>query len=76
MTRDVQQPLTNVQLELLKTFSYNLPEAELQELKRVLANFFAQKAIALADNAWELQGWNEQKVEKLLSTKLRARSKK
>jgi len=70
-----QHPLSNVQLEILKTFSYNLSEQELLEMKIILANFFAEKAIALADQAWEDKGWNNEKTEQLLKTKLRARKK-
>mgnify|MGYP003513248332 CR=1 FL=1 len=68
-----RQPLTNVQLEILKTFSYSLSEQDLAEMKKLLANFFAERAIALADKAWDEQSWNDSKVEKLLNTKLGSR---
>lgn len=71
-----RQPLTNVQLEILKTFSYSLSEQELLEMKRLLASFFAKRAIAIVDKAWDEQGWNDKKVEELLKTKLRSRKKK
>ncbi|MFN0213836.1 MAG: hypothetical protein ACKVT2_06230 [Saprospiraceae bacterium] len=71
-----RQPLTNVQLEILKTFSYSLSEQDLAEMKKLLASFFAKRAIALADKAWDEQGWNDSKVENLLNTKLRSRKNK
>jgi hypothetical protein len=37
----IKQPLTNVQLELLKTFSHQLPDNDLLELRKILAAFFA-----------------------------------
>jgi hypothetical protein len=46
-------PLSNLQMELLKLYSTNLPEPELIELKMILANYFAQKAIQGADLIWE-----------------------
>ena len=36
----INQPLSNVQLELLKTFSHNLSDNELKELKALLVDFF------------------------------------
>jgi hypothetical protein len=66
-----QQPLSNTQLEILKVFSHELNEEDLQELKKLLADFFAQKAIQEANRVWDEEQWNESKVEELLSTKLR-----
>jgi hypothetical protein len=43
------QPFSNVQMELLKVFSYNLENSELLELKEVIANYFAQRAIKAAN---------------------------
>lgn len=62
--------LTNVQLELLKVFSYQVSDEDLLELKDTLAKFFAEKAIQSANQAWDEQGWDDQKVDELLSTKL------
>jgi hypothetical protein len=71
-----RQPLTNVQLEILKTFSFSLSEQDLAEMNKILANFFAKRAIALADKVWDEQGWDDKKVENLLNTKLRSRKNK
>lgn len=67
----IQQPLTNVQLELLKAFSHQLEEEELLELRILLARFFAQKAIAAANKAWDEKGWTNEDVDRILNTKLR-----
>lgn len=64
--------LTNLQLELLKTFSHELSEEELRDVRRLLADFFARRAIKLANEVWESEGWNEEKVDALLNTKLRS----
>jgi hypothetical protein len=45
--------LTNLQQELLKLYSFDLPAQELKELKDALAHFFADKAVKAADQAWE-----------------------
>lgn len=72
----IQQPFSNVQLELLKTFSYQLADAEILELRKVLASFFAQRAIRLANQKWDEEKWNEETVDKLLNTKMRKKKPK
>ena len=72
--QEIQQPLTNVQLELLKTFAHNLNEEELLQLRKLLAAFFAQRAIEAANRAWDEKGWTDADVDRLLNTKLRKRS--
>lgn len=72
----IKQPLTNVQLELLKVFSHELKEEDLLELRKVLVEFFARKAIALANKAWDEKGWADEDVDRLLNTKLRIKSNK
>ena len=67
----VKQPFTNAQLELLKTFSHDLSESELAELKKVLAQFFAQRAVREADQVWDEKGWTEGDVERMLQQKMR-----
>jgi hypothetical protein len=67
----IKQPLSNVQLELLKAFSHQLPENDLLELRKLIAHFFAQKLIQQADKVWEEKNWTEQTVEDLLNTKMR-----
>ena len=67
----LKQPFTNVQLELLKTFSHNLPESDLLDLKKTLASFFADKLINQANKVWNEQKWNGEKVDLLLQTKMR-----
>lgn len=67
----LKQPFTNVQLELLKTFSHDLPESDLIDLKKTLALFFAEKLINQADKAWDKENWNNDTVDEFLHTKMR-----
>jgi hypothetical protein len=50
--------LTNVQIELLKLFQYNLPEKQLLEIKNILAKYFAESATEEMDKLWEEKGWD------------------
>ena len=69
--QQINQPLTNVQLEVLKAFSYNLNDNDLSEFKNLLASYFAKKAIDLADKAYEENKWSDKDVDKMLDTKMR-----
>ena len=64
-------PFTNVQLELLKTFSHQLPENELLELRKTLALFFAQRLVTLADEVWVSKNWTNETIDNMLHTKMR-----
>lgn len=60
-------PLSNVQLELLKLFSTNMGQEELVELKTVLANFYADKAILQANRIWDDKGYSDELMDKWLN---------
>ena len=47
------QNLSNLQMELLKLYSTDLEYDDLIELRKVLANHFAQKAMNGADTVWK-----------------------
>lgn len=64
-------PLTNVQVELLKVFSRNLSEADLLELKKTLADFFAKKAMDEADAIWQKNKWTKDDEESFSKDHLR-----
>lgn len=67
----LERPLSNLQLELLKTFSHQLSDQDLLQVKTMLAAFFAKKTIETANRAWDEENWNSEKVDQLLRTKLR-----
>ncbi|CAN5336863.1 hypothetical protein BH09BAC4_BH09BAC4_34020 [soil metagenome] len=69
------QPLSNIQLELLKVFSRNVPDEDLKAIKVLLSNYFAQKAITLADQAWEQEGLTEETMKEWRQTHLRTEYK-
>lgn len=61
------RPLSNLQLELLKLYSTNLEKKDLVEIKRMLANYFAQRAIKEADRIWEEKGLSNKDMDKWLN---------
>jgi len=58
------QPLTDLQLELLELYSTNLDQRDLLEIKRMLAPFFAHRAIKEADRIGEEKGLSDEDMEK------------
>ena len=51
--------LTNLQVELMQTFSYSLPEEQLIEIRQLLARYFLDKADAEMDKLWQENGWGK-----------------
>lgn len=56
--------LSNMQKELLKLYSTEIPEEQLQEIKILLSNYFADKASDEMDRLWDLNNWNDQTMKK------------
>ena len=56
--------LTNLQLELVKIFSYDLKENQLREIRSLLAQYFAEKATTEADKLWKEKGWSNKTMTK------------
>lgn len=55
--------LTNLQLELLETFSYDLKESQLMEIKKLLIDYFADQITTGMDQLFEENDWGEEKIE-------------
>lgn len=67
--------LSNLQLELLKVFSYNLSEEELLEFRNLLAHFLAQKLDREMDRLWEERGWTEETMRQWANEHMRSSRK-
>ncbi len=62
--------LSNLQVELLKVFTYDLSETQLFEIKTLLANYFAQKASDRMDELWEENGWTAEMMKERVNQQL------
>ena len=63
--------LNPTQLHLLKMFSYAKNEDSLNEIKKALTTYFAQKVEEEMDHLWETGEWNQEKNEAILNEHLR-----
>lgn len=56
-------PLSNAQVEILKAFSVNLNEDDLQDFKRNIAQFMLEKIRTIADKEWKEKGYNDDTIK-------------
>jgi hypothetical protein len=61
--------LSNLQLELLKLYSTNVEEDDLNDVKILLASYFSKKAISEADKVWESKKLSNKDMDKWLNEK-------
>ncbi len=61
------QPLSNLQHELLKLYASNIDDADLINIKRYLAKYFADKAITEADKIWDKNKYTNETMEQWLN---------
>ncbi len=60
----IPQPFTNLQLEILKLYAREVSEQDLQRIKLLLGQYFADRASDLADEAWEKKQLTEEEILK------------
>jgi hypothetical protein len=52
------QQFTNLQWQLLQLYNRNISDANLLEIKQLLANYFAEKASEEMSKLWDSNGWS------------------
>ncbi len=65
------QKLSNLQLELIKTFSYQLDDTQLLEIKDILSKYFAEKATQEMDKLWDENKWTNATMDTWANEHLR-----
>jgi len=63
--------LSNVQIELLKLFQYDLPDSQLIEIKNLLVKYFAEKATTEMDKLWDENNWDNNLMDEWANDHLR-----
>lgn len=67
--------LTNVQMELLKVFSKNMPDEQVLEIRLLLSNYFAEKAMDEFDQLENLNGWTKETYQQWSNEHWRTQAK-
>lgn len=65
----IHPPLSNIQAELLKLFSVDIPEKNLKELKNIIARYLLEKARDKADTVWDKKDYTDEKLQQILNKK-------
>jgi hypothetical protein len=60
---DSAKKLSNLQLELLKVFSFDLSEEQIKEIKSLLSAYFADKVTSEMDDLFQANNWGEEKIK-------------
>ncbi len=55
--------LTNLQLELLKIFKFDIGDDQIKEIRTILAAYFAEKVTTEMDTLFESNKWGVEKIE-------------
>ena len=63
--------LSNLQIEILRTFSKPLPEQQVLEIRQILADYFAKKIDDDVNKLFEEKSWNESTIDGWLKEHLR-----
>lgn len=67
--------LSNLQLELLKIYSFNIKDEQLLEIKNLLGNYFANKVSEDIDKLFEEKDWGLEKIQEWSEEHMRTSSK-
>ena len=57
--------LSNLQLELLRTYSRDVSEEDVVAIRQFLAQYFAEKAMNMADQVWDANSWTSYDTQRL-----------
>ncbi len=68
---EVSSKLNNLQLDLLKMFSFNISDSQLIEIRELLRNFFANKAVDEMDKLWDDSNWDDETMDAWANEHLR-----
>jgi hypothetical protein len=65
------KPLTNVQVEILQSFNYQLSDEELTSFRKMLVEYFADRISDDIDHLFREKGWSNEKSDEWASIHMR-----
>ncbi len=65
------QPLSNIQLELLKLYTTNLSESQLLDIQQLLSEYFSNLIDRDMSALWEEKKWDAQTIKQWKQERLR-----
>jgi len=67
--------LSNLQMELLEVFSFEVSDEQVKEIRSLLVEYFADKVTADVDELFKEKGWGEEKIEEWSKEHMRTKYK-
>ncbi len=67
MIKSHTQPLSNIQMELLKLYSTGISDENLIAIKTIISQFLFEKSISEADSVFEQKKYNSETINKWLN---------
>ncbi|MDX2174449.1 MAG: hypothetical protein SFY56_15205 [Bacteroidota bacterium] len=67
MIKAGSQPLSNIQMELLKLYSTGISDENLQDIKKIISQFLFDKSINEADKLWDEKKYTPETINKWLN---------
>ncbi len=61
-------------MELLKLYPYGVSDEEIQDIRKLLADYFAGRIDKEMDQLWQRKGWNDQTIQDWKTEHLRSHS--
>ena len=65
---NLNKPLTKLQIELLKIYSFDIKDEQLIDIKEILSRYFAGKASDEMDKLWDEKGWTNSTMDEWLKS--------
>ncbi len=56
---------------MLKLYAQDVSEKDLIAIRYLIGQYFAEKAMDMADESWQKKGWTNEDAEELLKAKMR-----
>jgi hypothetical protein len=60
----MEQQLSNIQIELLKLYSKNVSDDQLNEIKLLIGKYFAEKTTQAMDKVWNEKKLTDEEMKK------------
>ncbi len=72
----IKQPLTPIQQELLELYAHHTSDSELSDIRNMLAQYFANKAMDAMDAIWEEKNYSEETMKEWVNAHDRIATKR
>ena len=72
---EATKKLSNLQLELLQMFSFELSDDQIRDIRKMLVDYFAKQVTSEMDALFEANNWGEEKIEEWSKEHMRTKYK-